>query len=217
MHFCMLHMGAALLTSPCAVCAAGAQCAANCMGCNKAGAGKCSQCNDGYGLTATRTCARVRPCNVCLRFKIEAQYAFLHVAHGRSAADFTMCCWSAVRCTLRGLPRRGRRQVRLGMVQRGLRADRDWDVRAGTSLQCVLALPIGAQYAFLHVAHGRSAADFTMCCVCCWSAVRCKLHGLRQGRRRQVRSRMVQQGLRADRNWDLRAGASLQRVFAFQN
>ena len=84
------------------------------MGCNKAGAGKCDltisfagefdSCNKGYGLTATETCAPVRTSlQRVLAFPIGAQYASLHVAHGRSAADFTMCCvcfLSAVCCKL---------------------------------------------------------------------------------------------------------------------
>ena len=147
--------------------------------------------------------------------------------HMGAAADFTMCCvwcWSAVRCTLQQLRPGGPRQVQqlqrrclLRRLQQGLRADRDWDLRAGASLQHVFAFPFGAQYAFLHV-----AAEFTMCCVCCWSAVRCTLQKLRPGGPRQVQQlqrrcllRRLQQGLRADRDWDLRAGASLQHVFAF--
>ena len=38
----------------------GPQCAAACYSCNKAGAGKCDRCDDGYGVTPLGTCTLVR-------------------------------------------------------------------------------------------------------------------------------------------------------------
>ena len=92
MHFCMLHMGAALLTSPCAVCGAGVQCAANCRGCNNAGPGKCNpgSCEEYYGTTATGTCEPVRPCSMCLRFHLERSMHFCMLYMG--AALLTSPC-----------------------------------------------------------------------------------------------------------------------------
>ena len=70
----------------------GPQCAPHCSSCTLAGAGKCDDCDDGYGVTASGTCGPVRACLLPKLGRCPASTCMPHhCARAESHQAFLVC------------------------------------------------------------------------------------------------------------------------------